>query len=766
MATNPVSTTVSTNPADQQLDDHSGVYGFFRRHQKKLLYTAGLFTLLTFSVTGPMMTAVGSIFDPQRDLPTIAVGGQRVQLEPLDFVYGTQIARNMTSALPLGVLPPLGTGEGGSNELAEVLAILRRAAITEGVDVSMAEVDRAIEAFREMTQAESAARLAGYRGFPSLAAYREIVREAMLIGTYVRLQTLALDCSDAEVLEQVISDKERITFRTASFDEKAAEERIKAATTPTDDELRAWLDGKTEFEKMRLQVFDSNHLELRFGALLLAEGQFDASQWTEVLKDFQPAEDQLRLVYDSEKEQRFKIEGSSDYKPFEDVQAELTRLLQADQVIQYLNAEIRKRFEAAMKVPTEELQRCQTEAGEAKARVQELEQQLAGKPEDAAAIEEQIRLAKETVAAKEAAVTAATEAVKVARESWDFPAAFAELTAGKSGFEQKAMTGRRSIEQLKDLAAAGIGYGDWVNAAQARGITAKGDIGSAPGRARDALLLYQATDVLVRPLKPWETLKPLLEGAFFTEKAKAEGEAKQKLMQETLLRLAKEKMPEKVQEIEGKRATRVDERLAEWRRTTEAGIAEARNLLEKLEAGTQAQAAWQRKLDRLTAVLAEEAKQRTQIETEVGQAIDEEIAAEAKKHYGEVLEAAANEAGFTLSTTGPYPRDLASRPRFDKAHDEITVFLFSNHAELEAGATTGVVQDATNRRWLVAVCDKVEPLDAGDATRRDFEAVRTGNGLFAYSTLRSYQACGQAFTLQALEKRYDVQRTVGKQEVQ
>ena len=34
------------------------IYGFFRRNQKKLLYSAGLFTLLTFSITGPMTQLV------------------------------------------------------------------------------------------------------------------------------------------------------------------------------------------------------------------------------------------------------------------------------------------------------------------------------------------------------------------------------------------------------------------------------------------------------------------------------------------------------------------------------------------------------------------------------------------------------------------------------------------------------------------------------------------------------------------------------------
>ena len=58
MATNPVQPPVPANPPPDHYDELSGVYGFFRRHQKKLLYTAGLFTLLTFSITGSMTALI------------------------------------------------------------------------------------------------------------------------------------------------------------------------------------------------------------------------------------------------------------------------------------------------------------------------------------------------------------------------------------------------------------------------------------------------------------------------------------------------------------------------------------------------------------------------------------------------------------------------------------------------------------------------------------------------------------------------------------
>ncbi|MBX3464927.1 MAG: hypothetical protein KF830_17300 [Planctomycetes bacterium] len=762
MATNPASPPVPTSPAPHA-EEHTGVYGFFRRHQKKLLYTAGLFTLLTFSVTGPMLEAVDSLFGRRQELPSILVGGARVKLDPLDYQYGQIVARNLQALPP--VMPPLGTGEAGSNDLPNMLAILRRAAIAEGVDVSMVEVDRAIEALREQSKVESAARLAGYRGFGSLAQFREVVREAMRIGTYVRLQTLALDCSDAKVLERLLADREKITFRVAVFDEKAVEEQLKASTTVSDDDLRAWLDGKTDAEKNRLQAFDSNRLELRFGGLLLAEGQFDPAQWQDVLKDFQPPEDQLRRIYEQEKDQRYKLDGDAQWRPFEEVQADVLRTAQAEQVMQHLLGELRKRIDEALKVPNEDLQRCQTELDAANQALEELQRKLAENPGEAAALEEQIRLAKEVLPAKQAAVDEASTAVKTMRADWDFPAAFAELTRDKAGFVQRATTGRRNFEELRDLDAAGVDFGQWPGSAQARGLLQKGDLCFSPGRASKAIVLYQTTDVEVRPLKPWDKLKPLLEGAWYTEKAKAEGEAKKAQFEAALLRLAKGQMPDKVAELEATRTTRRDERFAEWERTTQAAIAEAQGWLQRLSAGTQAQVAWQKKLDRLQDEFAKRDEKRAEIETEVGKAVDDEIAVEAKKHHAAVLEAAAAEAGFTVTTVGPQPRDLSRRPRFDKAYDPTTVFLFRSHAELEAGASTGVVQDATNRRWLCAVADKVEPLTPADVTRREFESLRTGDGFASYATQQAYIAYQQAFTTEALEKRYDLQRPVGDQQM-
>lgn len=756
MATNPAQPAV---PQPDAHDEHSGVYGFFRRHQKKILYSAGLFTLLTFSITGPMQQLFSELFGRAPETASIEVNGKRVSLRADDYRFGEAIARNQPSLY--SVMPMLDAGEGGQSSGYLNFAILRRAAIEEGIEVSMEEVDRAIEFLRNESKIASTAQFALQKGFRSLAEYREVMREAMRVGNYVRLQTLGLDGSDALVLQKLIEDEEKVTFRTAVFDEKAVEDSLKATTSVSEDDLRKWLATKSDNDKARMQAFDTNRVQMTFGALLLAEGQFDPAQWTDVLKDFAPKDDELQSNYDREKDARWKIKDG-EWKPFEEVKADLVRLLQAEQVMRNLLAQLNAKFGDTTKAQNEIIVAEQQADGASQRRLREIDIQLAQKPGDAALIDEQKKLQSEAEA-RRTKIEAAMKAVQEARAAWDFNAAFTEATKDKSGFVLKQTATRRNADELKDLDADGFGLGQWLQSMAGTSMQNKGEIGFVPIRTTKAVALIVANDIEKQPLKAWDKLRPLAEGAYYAEKAKAKADEAKKKFEDALLRLAKAKMPEKVAELEGKKAARVDERLAEWKRTTQEGIAEAQRTLAKLQAGTQAQAAWQKKLDTLQTELESEAGKRQLFELEIGKAIENEIADEAKKHHFEVIDAAAAEAGFTVADCGPYLRKLAQRPRFDKAYDPTVVFLFRGHSELKLHEATGLQQDQTNRRWVFGVCTKVEPMTIDDVTRREFEAARTGNGQISFSSMRALLAYSQAFTHEALEKRYAVQQKVGTQ---
>jgi hypothetical protein len=775
-------------PPDAHYDEMSGVYGFFRRHQKKLLYTAGLFTLLTFSITGPVMALFGNVFGGARAMPTIEVGGRRVELQPEDYDYG-RVLSSRRNALPQGVLPPLHAGEGNENQLLDVLAILRRAAIEEGIEPSMTEVDKAIEAERERWKTESAARMARDRGYESLAHFRMTVAEAMRIGTYVRLQTLALDDTDARVLHYVTSDREKITLRVASFDEKKAEETLKQGKTLTEEELRTWVEGKNDRDKQVMQAFDLPRAQLRFGALLLAE--FDPEQWKDgYLKDFTISDDQLKNVYNVERETRFKPDGATEPKPLDDeaVKAEVTKIVQAEHVMNQLLAALRSKQSETIKPQTDEQASAQSELGAAETSLRELEQkaaeqkaivdakqqELTAKPDDETvrtalatakseleATENARFQAKEKVPALQAAVKTADEAIKAARVAFDLAAAFAELTKDKKGAVTKAMTELKNADEMKDLDAPGLelGLGKWPTSVQGSSVRAAGDLGYAPFRTSKAVIVYQAIATEPRPMKPWDKLKPIAEGAYWTEQAKTLGEEKKKAMEDALLRLAKDEMKERVAELEGQKQKRVDDKLAEWETKTRAALEKAEKESGRLPPGSRVRDLWQQELERCRTEIAQKEQRRTALEAEVAKAITDEIAAEAKKHYKAVLDRAAAEAGFTVADLGPFPRDLAERePRFDKAFDPPVVFLWRSQSKLKEGEATGLLQDTTNRAWHVAVCTKVEPLSPDDVSRRDFESLRTGNGNRTFASTQALYAYATAFTLKAVEQRYALQR--------
>ena len=786
----------SSTPADAY-DEHSGVYGFFRRHQKKLLYTAGLFTLLTFSITAPMTAAVGDLFGKRPPRGSIVVNGKTVDLTERDYEVGQQLEKGMQGgAIPTTVLPPVGGQDRGATELPAILAILRRAAIAEGFEASMVEVDRAIESFREAAQQPSRERLAVALRMPSFAYYRDLFAEAMRLGNYIRLQSLGLDTSDARVLAEALEDKEKITLRVATFDEKKLKEDLQAASKLTDDELRAWFDGKDDREKQGMQAYDLPRAKLHFGALLLAEGQFAPEQWKDdLLKDFTITDDQLRNLYEQEKEVRYKLEGENKWKPFDDaaVKTELTRLVQAEQVMNQLLARVREKLVESLKPANDELIRTQTEMATQQTTVNELraaqatrdaevaakEQLLAAKPEDAALAAELATLkpaaqkakvdfdaAEIAMTAKKAAAAAAEEGLKTARAQFDFPAAFAAVTKDKQGFVVKTSPDLKNGEDLKDLDALGLEFGKWPLAMKFLTFQNKGDLGSVVGRATKAVFLLQAAELDAKPLKAWDKLKPLVEGAYFTETAKKQGEEKRKQMEDALLRLAKDKIRDKVTEVEGKKQGRIDEKVQAWEKQMQDDLADAEAWLAKPDLGQLPKAEYQRKRDDRRRQLEGKVERVKGFEAEVQKLMDREIADEARKVYREVIDAAATEAGFVLSTVGPFPRELSNRPRFAKAFDPTVVYLFQTQAKLKEGEATALLQDFANGRHHVAVCTKVEPLQASDLTRREFESLRTGDGALPFGASAVVKAYSQAFTIAALELRYQWKPVVGDQKVE
>lgn len=757
-------------------DDFTGAFGFFRKYQKAILYSAGMFALVTFSVTGAMMGFFNNLMKPASGpRPTITVLGKTVEVTQEDFDIGLDLS-NMRYQ-PTLVLPGIGEPRNNRTDNQEVYAILRRAAIAEGLDVSMAEVDRAIEYARASLGLDSATKMAVTYGASSLAHYRMLVKEAMRIGNYVRMQTVGADGSDQAAIEELLDGAEVLTLRVASFSAKKLEEELKKGAI-TDDDLKKWLDGKDENWKVGNGVYDSNRVALDVGYVLI--DQFDATQWTEELKSFTPSEDILKRFYEEEKERQFKIDAEQwkkdhpndvgpppPYQVFENeaVQARLKATANAEEVLNGIRKKIADQQNEACKAQNDALRTAADERNKAQMAHDEAKKKADAAPQDEAlktALAEKLK----ELDAKKAAYDAADKALAAGREAFDFGKAFTDATKDKKGFARMPVTGKDgplSLDQLKELPELGAWDKGWLATQKQH----KGELADMVSRTIKAALIFRIDDVVLKPLKKWDDLKKLLTDAFWTEKANEQAKDKKKAFEEALLRLAKAKIQDKVTEIEGKKQGKVDTLFGEWESKTQKAIEEAQKKVKEVRPGTDVALAWQKELTAQTEALAKKDDKKKSIADEVQKQVDADVKAEAKKKYAEVIEAAATEAGFTMRTIGPLQRDLASVPRFYKRFDEVTRFAFSmpDAKKLKAGEATDVLDDPSNRMTHLVVCDKVEPRPVESLTRRELVEMLEQSkkpGAFTmpmrFRDSRIGDVLEQSFTREALKARYGYKR--------
>jgi hypothetical protein len=609
----------------------------------------------------------------------------------------------------------------------------------------------------------------------------------MRIGMFTRLQLLALDTSDAEAMRQALLHREKVSFKVATYDEQARQDEMKEKSELTDDDLKSWLEEQTERQKMQMSAFDLPTVKLRFAALLWGDGQFNPEEWADgVLKDYPITADQLKTYYDVDKE-LFKIEGGDEYRLFEDeaVKAELTRMVQAERVMLDLNTKLKAVQTAVVQPLSDTVATNQNDFNTAQQTTRtamtaqaEKDLELTGKEAELAkdlenaelkasveAIKVELATLKVAATEAEAAETAMKTALEVAqtaeeaaRVGFDFVAEFNKLVEGKSGFVQKELDKQVTAEALQDLDALGLELGHWERSMAATSLRSAGSIGNGPGRTYKASVIYQALEMEAQPLKDWETLKPLCEDAYYTEKAVAEGREKTTAMTDVMLRLAKEKIPEFVAERAKELQGRIDTMVTEWEAEVSEDIAQSQEMLKTPGLGSKATQAWQNKLKMKQRELAGKELRVVRIGKMIEREIENEVKEEATKFFAEVLDVAAAEVGYTVTEFGPLPRFLTQRPRFDQDYDETVVYTFLQHGEMKAGDAVGPVTDTAERRSHVITCKSVLPLTAADLTRREFESIRK-------PFVRSQTQNGQrlAFTKEALEARYQLERAAVEQ---
>lgn len=235
---------------DAKTSATGGGFDFFRKYQRVILYTAGIFALLSFSITGALI----GFFAPKPEFkgPKLTLPDGRVLfVTEEDWNAGAVLMRSAISD-PTVVLPSIASSD-GNEDLRGRFAALRRLAVEFGIQASDAEVDRAIEqAVKIVPGVETPTQLALGIGYPSLKAYRLAVREALRVGTFLRLQCAATDTTDAALVEHLLENEEMLTLRVATLDKKAREKQLEE-TGVSDADLQAWLAALPDEERAPFQ---------------------------------------------------------------------------------------------------------------------------------------------------------------------------------------------------------------------------------------------------------------------------------------------------------------------------------------------------------------------------------------------------------------------------------------------------------------------------------------------------------------------------------
>ena len=235
------------------------------------------------------------------------IGERAIQVTHEDWVVGGIMQRAQGD--PSMVLPALNLQVDERDDLRDRFTALRRLAIEFGIDASEDEVDRAIaQAVKVIPTVESPSQLAVQMlGYGSLQAYRVVVKEALRIGTLLRLEVAGVDTSDAALVQKLLDDSERMVLTVAAFDKKAVEESLKEKGIE-DAELQAWL---AELEDADQRAFQAPNRASLSAVGLLYDG-FDRELFAAELEGTEFDEARIRTAYERRKAKYFRIEKPAE----------------------------------------------------------------------------------------------------------------------------------------------------------------------------------------------------------------------------------------------------------------------------------------------------------------------------------------------------------------------------------------------------------------------------------------------------------------------
>ncbi|MCC6781284.1 MAG: hypothetical protein IT457_00460 [Planctomycetes bacterium] len=743
---------------------------FFRKYQRIILFTAGIFALVTFSISGNMLEFFSGLRQTSATYPTMVIAGRSVSVTEEDYAVAQLLtARDESRGGGLGDLvvavPPLLEPD-GNDPRVEVYAALRRLAIEYGIEYSDDEVEKAIQTGLTIGGALGATHVQDLRvigGYSDLTQFRKVIGEALRIGTFVRMQALAIDTTDASLAGQLAKDVELLTVVTAAIDEKAIQTAIEQKDV-SDDDLKTWINGLSHDDQNARGFLDSARYRVDLAWLELAA--FDPAAFAKELGDKQFSEDEVKGYYELNKFRLYQKEKPKDAPPDqvtepeyleldEALKTQITKRLQAEAVLRSIWDTVTTRAIEAVKAENEAVVAAQAALTEAQKGVETAMPR--GQAADATEDEKKaLSDAEAAVTAAKAKLADAQKALGDKRAAFELAAVVTELAAGRAGVGVTDSGAEPlSLQGLQDLAPVA----PWQGSAAVGALSMESPLSTQVQRSPTHAFQVRLRSFAEAPLKKFEDIREKARSDWFAMKAGEEVTQKVKDFEAKLVELAKAKIPERIAELEKQRDEKVTTRLTEWRDGLNAKLTvakEKRDLHEKRDPKSQAFKQMKAEVERLEAELTKEEAQRKLLLDEVQKETDAEITKSSKAKYPEVLAEAAQPFGFVVENHGPFPRELfGTTGRVRDAYPEAVRFLWNNSSvtALKVGEATELLQDFTGRKRYLAAATAVEKGTLAQVTRRKLLMERESVG-----DRRSIQAIMQSFSLDALTQRYGWKR--------
>ena len=278
--------------------------------KRYLIIGVAIFCLLVFSISPAVMGFFQQIFISDRLGSIQMPDGQKVAIQIEDSSLAQRLARlELTGGAELAPFAWLSTSTAiGQRDRVEAFMVLRRAAVTAGVDVSDSDVDKAIEVGTNILyEANPTLKERGFRvldllnrsGVSSMAELKLLIREALRISSFVYLEVMGgLEAGDAALSEYVRENRETLLLSYVQWAAKPLAETYKKSP-PSDADLLAWV-AKQEDSNLKAPLVDDVHVawDMVYGSY----EDLDPKAMTEWTTDMPPVGDaEIEQYYDQNK---------------------------------------------------------------------------------------------------------------------------------------------------------------------------------------------------------------------------------------------------------------------------------------------------------------------------------------------------------------------------------------------------------------------------------------------------------------------------------